>query len=144
MNEQFVSFDLTRFVEAQASIYNQVIAELRDGQKRSHWMWYIFPQLTGLGASSMSQRFAIRSRAEAIAYLEHPLLGWRLGECTAVMLGHEGRSVGDILGATDELKFRSSMTLFHLVSEKGSPYERALHVFYEGEHDGRTAELLKF
>lgn len=143
MNELSDAFDLTRFVEAQAEIYNQVIAELRDGEKRSHWMWYIFPQLTGLGASSMSQRFAIQSRAEAVAYLEHPLLGWRLGECTAAMLSHEGRTAGEILGSTDDLKFRSSMTLFHLVSEKGSSFERALHVFYRGEHDEQTATLLK-
>lgn len=143
MNERSEIFDLTRFVEAQAEIYNQAIAELRDGEKRSHWMWYIFPQLTGLGASPMSQRFAIGSRAEAVAYLEHPLLGWRLGECTTAMLAHQGRPAGDILGSVDDLKFRSSMTLFHLVSEKGSPFERALHVFYSGEHDGRTAELLQ-
>ena len=137
-----MTFDLTRFVDAQAPIYNQVIAELRDGQKRSHWMWYIFPQLDGLGSSAMSKRFAIRSPAEAAAYLEHPLLGWRLGECTDAMLAHEGRSANDILGSPDDLKFRSSMTLFHLVSEKGSPFERALHMFYEGQHDSRTAALL--
>jgi uncharacterized protein (DUF1810 family) len=91
----------------------------------------------------MSQRFAINSRAEAVAYLEHPLLGWRLGECTAAMLAHEGRSAGEILGSPDDMKFRSSMTLFHLVSEKGSPFEQALHRFYQGEHDGQTVALLK-
>ncbi|AYD02052.1 DUF1810 domain-containing protein [Neorhizobium sp. NCHU2750] len=143
MNERSEVFDLTRFVEAQAEIYNQVIAELRDGEKRSHWMWYIFPQFTGLGASAMSQRFAINSRAEAVAYLEHPLLGWRLGECTAAMLSHEGRKPGEILGSPDDMKFKSSMTLFHMVSEKGSPFERALHVFYKGEHDERTVALLR-
>jgi uncharacterized protein (DUF1810 family) len=144
MNEHAVTVDLTRFVDAQASIYNQVIAELRDGQKRSHWIWYIFPQLDGLGKSDMSQRFAIRSRDEAIAYLAHPLLGWRLAECTTTMLSHEGRGADEILGSVDDLKFRSSMTLFHLVSEKGSPFERALEVFYRGEHDDVTAGLLKF
>lgn len=143
MSEQAVTVDLTRFVDAQASIYNQVIAELRDGQKRSHWIWYIFPQLHGLGTSDMSQRFAIRSRAEALAYLEHPLLAYRLAECTSAMLVHEGRNATDILGSPDDLKFRSSMTLFHLVSEKGSSFERALHVFYRGEHDDRTAVLLR-
>jgi uncharacterized protein (DUF1810 family) len=143
MSDRSATFDLTRFVDAQAPIYNQVIAELRDGQKRSHWIWYIFPQLDGLGASAMSQRFAIRSRGEAIAYLEHPLLGWRLSECTAAMLSHEGRGAEEILGTPDDLKFRSSMTLFHLVSEKGSPFERALEVFYRGEHDDKTVALLK-
>jgi uncharacterized protein (DUF1810 family) len=142
MSERAVNVDLTRFVDAQASIYNQVIAELRDGQKRSHWMWYIFPQFDGLGTSEMSQRFAIRSRAEATAYLEHPLLAYRLGECTTAMLAHDGRSALDILGSPDDRKFRSSMTLFHLVSEKGSPFEQALHMFYSGERDDKTAALL--
>jgi uncharacterized protein (DUF1810 family) len=142
MSEIDVSVDLTRFVDAQASIYDQAIAELRDGRKQSHWIWYIFPQIDGLGRSDMSQRFAIRSRDEAAAYLAHPLLGWRLGECTDAMLSHTGRTAGDILGSPDDLKFRSSMTLFHLVSEKGSPFERALQMFYQGEHDGKTVELL--
>lgn len=143
MSERSVTVDLTRFVDAQAPIYNQAIAELRDGQKRSHWIWYIFPQFDGLGASAMSQRFAIRSRVEAMAYLEHPLLAYRLTECTEAMLAHEGRAALDILGSPDDLKFRSSMTLFHLVSEKGSPFERALEIFYHGEHDDKTVALLK-
>ncbi len=143
MSERSVTVDLTRFVDAQAPIYNQAIAELRDGQKRSHWIWYIFPQFDGLGASAMSQRFAIRSRVEAMAYLEHPLLAYRLTECTEAMLTHEGRAALDILGSPDDLKFRSSMTLFHLVSEKGSPFERALEIFYHGEHDDKTVALLK-
>ena len=135
-------FDLMRFVDAQAPVYDRVIAELRDGRKRSHWMWYIFPQAAGLGFSIMSQRFAIGSRAEAAAYLAHPLLGGRLVECTEAMLSHKNLSAHAILGSPDDMKFKSSMTLFEMISEKGSPFERALEQFYHGERDGKTVALL--
>jgi len=135
-------FDLDRFVNAQAPVYADALRELEAGRKRSHWMWYIFPQIAGLGFSSTSQHFAIRSRAEAEAYLAHPVLRPRLLECTQAMLSHQGMSAHAILGSPDDLKFRSSMTLFEAVSEKGSPFERALQQFYNGEHDERTLALL--
>lgn len=138
-----MQFDLMRFVDAQAPVYARVIGELRDGKKRSHWMWYVFPQVAGLGFSIMSQRFAIGSRAEATAYLEHPLLGPRLIECTDAMLSHPGLSAHAILGSPDDMKFKSSMTLFEAVSEKGSPFERALEQFFDGERDEKTVALLR-
>jgi uncharacterized protein (DUF1810 family) len=134
--------DLERFVSAQASVYDRVVAELRAGKKRSHWMWFIFPQIEGLGSSPMAQRYAIRSRREAEAYLAHPLLGHRLIECTELMLGHSDKSAHDILHSPDDLKFRSCMTLFASVSEKGSPFERALQVFHAGERDPKTIARL--
>lgn len=140
--ENAMEFDLMRFVDAQAPVYDRVIAELRDGRKRSHWMWYIFPQVAGLGFSIMSQRFAIGSRAEATAYLDHPLLGRRLVECTEAMLSHKDLSAHAILGSPDDMKFKSSMTLFEMVSKKGSPFERALEQFYHGERDEKTIALL--
>lgn len=131
-------FDLQRFVNAQNAVYGTVIQELEEGRKRSHWMWFIFPQVEGLGSSPMAQRYAIGSRQEAEAYLQHPVLGERLTECTLLMLRHEGRSAHAILGSPDDLKFQSSMTLFADVSEKGSPFERALDVFYGGKRDRKT------
>ncbi len=137
-----MQFDLMRFVDAQAPVYARVIGELRDGKKLSHWMWYIFPQVAGLGFSIMSQRFAIGSRAEATAYLEHPLLGLRLIECTEAMLSHTDRSAHAILGSPDDMKFKSSMTLFEAVSKKGSPFSRALSQFFDDERDEKTIALL--
>ena len=131
-------FDLQRFVDAQNAVYGTVVRELEEGRKRSHWMWFIFPQVEGLGSSPMAQRYAIGSRQEAEAYLQHPVLGERLTECTLLMLRHEGRSAHAILGSPDDLKFQSSMTLFADVSEKGSPFERALDVFYGGKRDRQT------
>ncbi|MFB6141219.1 MAG: DUF1810 domain-containing protein [Halosimplex sp.] len=104
--------DLQRFVEAQDTVIDDVKQELRSGRKRSHWMWFVFPQMEGLGSSRMSQRYAISSRAEAEAYLDHPILGSRLRECTEIVNGLEGRSANDVFGSPDDLKFRSSMTLF--------------------------------
>lgn len=105
-------YDLARFVEAQAGVYEQACAELCAGRKRSHWMWFIFPQIEGLGSSAMAVRFAISSLEEARAYLEHPVLGRRLRECAKIVLGLSGRTVGEIFGYPDDLKFHSSMTLF--------------------------------
>lgn len=136
-------FYLGRFLAAQQAVYPSVLEELRDGFKQSHWMWFIFPQASGLGKSPMAQRYAIASRAEAQAYLADPILGPRLEECTQAMLSHPGRSAHDILGSPDDMKFCSSMTLFAEVAKKGSPFERALEIFYRGEHDDVTVGLLK-
>ncbi|MFB9952856.1 DUF1810 domain-containing protein [Rhizobium puerariae] len=137
-----MAFDLMRFVDAQAPVYQRVIDELRDGRKRTHWIWYIFPQVAGLGFSIMSQRFAISSKAEAEAYLHHPLLAGRLMDCTEAVLSHKNLSAHDILGSPDDMKFRSSMTMFEAASKKGSPFERALEQFYHGERDDKTLALL--
>jgi uncharacterized protein (DUF1810 family) len=138
-----MEFDLMRFVDAQAPLYAQVISELKSGKKRSHWMWYIFPQIAGLGFSIMSQRFAIGSKEEAKAYRDHPLLGPRLVECTEAMMAHRELSAHAILGSPDDMKFKSSMTLFEAVSEKGSPFGRALDQFYNGQRDEKTLSLLR-
>jgi uncharacterized protein (DUF1810 family) len=134
-------FDLKRFVDAQAPVYQRVAAELRQGRKQSHWMWFIFPQLAGLGHSPMAQRFAIASREEAIAYLEHGILGPRLRECTVLVNAVEGKTIREILGSPDDLKFRSSMTLFGAVSSDPQ-FSAALDKYYVGEADRRTLELL--
>jgi uncharacterized protein (DUF1810 family) len=109
-------YNLQRFVAAQASVYDRVIGELSEGRKRSHWMWYIFPQVCGLGFSSISEQFAIESRAEAAAYLAHEILGPRLIECTRLVLAVKGSTINDIMGSPDDIKFRSSMTLFDATS----------------------------
>ena len=136
-----IHFDLKRFVEAQAPVYASVVAELRRGRKQSHWMWFIFPQLAGLGLSEMAQRYAIGSRDEARAYLGHAVLGPRLCECTALVNAVEGRTIRDILGSPDDLKFRSSMTLFAAVSSDPA-FTAAIAKFYGGAPDRRTLELL--
>lgn len=133
-------FDLARFVTAQDGIHRQALAELRAGRKTGHWMWFVFPQLAGLGLSPTSIFYAIRSAGEARAYLAHQLLGPRLEECTAAMLAHRGRRADEILGAVDALKFRSSMTLFDAVAP-GGPFGEALDAFYGGARDPRTLEL---
>jgi uncharacterized protein (DUF1810 family) len=134
-------FDLQRFVDAQAPVYPRVLAELRRGQKQSHWMWFIFPQLAGLGHSPMAQRFAIASRDEAVAYLDHGVLGPRLRECTALVNAVEGRTIREILGSPDDLKFCSSMTLFGAVSSDPE-FAGAVEKFYGGMPDRKTLDLL--
>ena len=134
-------FDHDRFVVAQAPVYATVLAELRQGRKQSHWMWFIFPQFAGLGLSAMAQRFAIRSREEAVAYLGHGVLGPRLRECTALVNAVEGRTIHDILGSPDDLKFQSSMTLFAAVSSDPE-FAAAIAKYYGGTPDRRTLELL--
>lgn len=134
--------DIERFVAAQAPLYARALVELRTGRKRSHWMWFIFPQLAGLGRSPTAVRFAVRNREEAEDYLEHPLLGARLRECTEAMLGLESRSLTEILGFPDDLKFRSCMTLFASLSPPDSLFHRALDRFCDGLPDPRTLELL--
>ena len=122
-------FDLERFVQAQEPVYATVLAELRAGHKRSHWMWFIFPQLRGLGYSAMAYEYGIASRAEAVAYLEHPVLGARLWECTRSVNAVEGRSAHDIFGSPDDLKFCSSMTLFAGVTTDNAEFLEALARF---------------
>ena len=135
-------FDLERFVDAQSAVYTRVLAELRRGRKQSHWMWFIFPQLAGLGHSAMAQRFAIASTQEAAAYLAHGILGPRLLECTAVVNAVEGRTITEILGSPDDLKFCSSMTLFAAVSDE-TEFARAIAKYYGGTRDRRTLDLLQ-
>lgn len=135
------AFDLKRFVDAQAPVYPYVLSELRQGKKQSHWMWFIFPQLAGLGHSAMAQRYALRSRDEALAYLGHAILGPRLRECTALVNAAEGRTIREILGSPDDLKFRSSMTLFAAVSSEPE-FAAAIEKFYGGTPDPKTVELL--
>ncbi|MBR0927402.1 DUF1810 domain-containing protein [Bradyrhizobium diazoefficiens] len=134
-------FDLERFVRAQDPVFRAVEGELARGRKQTHWMWFIFPQIAGLGVSAMSQRYAIGSRAEAEAYLAHPVLGARLVECTGLILGVEGRSINAILGAPDDAKFRSSMTLFGAVSDQPI-FGDALARYFAGERDSATLEIL--
>lgn len=136
------NFDLHRFVDAQEDVYPQAFAELRAGRKRSHWMWFVFPQVAGLGTSSMAQKYAIGSRAEAEAYLNHPLLGPRLHECAEALLAVEGRTAHEILGSPDDVKLRSSLTLFAAVAGEGSVFEAVLRKYFGGERDERTREFL--
>ncbi|MGY4505531.1 uncharacterized protein (DUF1810 family) [Bradyrhizobium sp. GM24.11] len=134
-------FDLNRFVQAQNPVFGAVQAELARGRKQTHWMWFVFPQVAGLGFSAMSQRYAIGSRAEAEAYLAHPVLGPRLIECTRLVLAVDGRTINAILGAPDDSKFRSSMTLFGTVSNE-PVFDVALAKYFAGERDGATLEIL--
>jgi len=135
-------YNLHRFVDAQNPVYERVCAELRQGRKESHWMWFIFPQIAGLGSSPMAVKFAISARAEAEAYLEHPVLGPRLRECTQLVTNVPGRSIEEILGYPDDLKFHSSMTLFANVAAKPEAFTHALAKFYGGEFDAATLERL--
>ncbi|WP_316184913.1 MULTISPECIES: DUF1810 domain-containing protein [unclassified Bradyrhizobium] len=134
--------DLGRFADAQDSIYSRVTAELAAGAKQSHWMWFIFPQVEGLGSSAMAQRYAIRSRAEAEAYLAHPLLGPRLVECTRLVLAVQGKSLRDVLGVPDDAKFRSCMTLFDSISPNGI-FAQALDRYCDGARDPATLAFLQ-
>jgi uncharacterized protein (DUF1810 family) len=135
-------FDLRRFVDAQNPVFERVRAELRDGRKSGHWMWFIFPQLRGLGSSAMASAFGISSRQEAEAYLGHPILGPRLTECTRLVNLIESQSITQIFGYPDDLKFRSSMTLFASVTADNQVFKDALQKFFAGELDSRTLELL--
>ena len=136
-------YNLQRFVDAQDPVIEDVTEELRSGRKRTHWMWYVFPQLEGLGRSQMARRYAISSREEAEAYLAHSILGPRLRECTELVNAMEGRSANDVFGSPDDLKFRSSMTLFETVADDPTPFRTALERYYDGEPDPKTLELLR-
>jgi uncharacterized protein (DUF1810 family) len=135
-------YDLTRFTTAQEDIYNSALAELMRGQKRTHWMWFIFPQIYGLGYSATSKHYAIKSIEEARQYLNHPVLGTRLLECTEAVLAVEGRSASEIFGYPDDLKLKSSMTLFASVAGPSSVFVRVLEKYYDGEQDAKTLQLL--
>lgn len=135
--------DLQRFVSAQETVWQQVIAELRSGHKRTHWMWFVFPQLQGLGHSAMARRYAISGLDEATAYLEHELLGSRLKTCCEIVNSLEGASVAQVFGHPDDLKFHSSMTLFAYVAGEQSPYRAALIKYFNGQEDAQTLRLLK-
>lgn len=134
--------DLDRFVRAQQGVHDSALAELRAGRKRSHWMWFIFPQIAGLGFSDMARRYAIASLAEAKAYLAHPVLGPRLTACAEAMLSHEGLSPTAILGSVDAVKLRSSLTLFSRAAEDPALFDRCLQAFFEGDPDSATLERL--
>ena len=135
------SFNLSRFVSAQEKIYDRVLAELSNGRKQSHWMWYIFPQLDGLAQSATSKYYAIKSREEAIAYLNHPVLGRRLRECANTVLAIEGKTVLEIFGYPDDLKLKSSMTLFSAMT-KNSVFINVLDKYFQSKRDNLTLQLL--
>tara|TARA_B100001057_G_scaffold485551_1_gene565405 strand:- start:9 stop:446 length:438 start_codon:yes stop_codon:yes gene_type:complete len=140
---QTENHNLDRFVRAQAGIYRTALAELQAGEKRTHWMWFIFPQMQGLGKSANARTYAIHSREEARAYLDHELLGPRLLECTQAMLAHAGtRKPVEILGPIDTMKFRSSMTLFEAVADDPKPFTQALNQMCNGDRDKATLELI--
>ena len=134
--------DLSRFVEAQEDDYARALAEIHSGRKQSHWMWYVFPQFDGLGSSPMSQRYAIKSIAEAEAYLRHPILGPRLVECAEASAALQGTSAAQVFGYPDDLKLRSCATLFARVSPAGSVFERLLEKYFQGEPDEKTLRLM--
>jgi len=134
-------YNLSRFRNAQRADYERALSEVRRGRKRSHWMWYIFPQFAGLGFSSVSQRYAIKSLEEAAAYLNHPVLGARLRTCVEALLSLEGRTASEIFGYPDDMKLRSCATLFALVSPAGSLFHRLLDKYFDGQLDEKTLQL---
>lgn len=135
-------FDLARFLQAQDGPYAQALAELEAGRKRSHWIWYVLPQLRSLGRSTMAREYGIQGLDEAVAYLAHPVLGPRLLACVQAMLTHRDRSATDILGEIDAMKFRSCLTLFHAAAPEVSCFADALRAFYQGMPDVQTLRLL--
>lgn len=137
-------FDLSRFLTAQEAVYKRALAELHDGRKRSHWMWFIFPQIAGLGFSATSKQYAVKSRKEAEAYLGHPVLGGRLRECAGAVLAVENRSVAEIFGSPDNIKLKSSLTLFDAVSDFDGLFDSLLAKYFGGQRDTRTLALLDF
>ena len=136
-------FCLSRFINAQDEVYDRVLTELKSGAKRTHWMWFIFPQLEGLGHSSTAAYYAIKSIDEAREYLNHPILGTRLRECAKAVLAVEGRSASEIFGYPDDLKFKSSMTLFSCVADPDSLFVRALNKYFQGERDVQSLRVLE-
>lgn len=137
-------YNLERFVKAQTGIYETVVSELKDGYKRTHWMWYIFPQFKGLGLSPVSIKYSISSVQEAVEYLNHPILGNRIRECTEIVLNLDGYSAKQIFGSIDQLKFRSSMTLFNAIQQSENIFELALRKYFKGLTDDRTLDLLNY
>lgn len=139
MNDQY---HLQRFVDAQQPVFERVCAELRAGDKRTHWMWFIFPQIKGLGHSELARRYAISSVAEASAYLEHPILGARLRECSRLVAAVDGRTIDEIFGYPDDMKFRSSMTLFAQTASDNQVFSDCLQKYFNGEPDPLTLSQL--
>ena len=137
-----MAYHLDRFIEAQQTVYDRALAEIRSGRKQSHWMWFVFPQFDGLGFSETSRRYAVKSLDEATAYLAHPVLGPRLLECAEAVLGLEGRSAADIFGSPDDMKLRSSATLFAHLSPDGSVFHRLLDKYFESLPDEATISLI--
>lgn len=142
MSGRSESYDLDRFLDAQRGAYDTALAEIRAGRKQTHWMWFVFPQIEGLGSSSTSRFYAIKSAAEARAFLAHPVLGPRLRECADVVLHLRARSATEVFGSPDDLKLRSSATLFAAVAEPNSVFEHLLAQYFRGEPDKKTLELL--
>ena len=136
------AYNLQRFLDAQEGVYDTVLAELRAGRKSSHWIWFIFPQIAGLGHSAMAQQFAITSLDEAKAYLQHSVLGQRLRECTQLVLNVEGRSIDEIFGYPDNLKFRSCMTLFMASTTDNTLFKNALHKYFDSQPEQMTLDIL--
>ena len=136
-------YDLNRFLSAQEGVYERALAELKDGQKRTHWMWYIFPQIDGLGYSPTAKRYSIKSIEEAQQYLDHPVLGKRLLECTEAVIALKGGSASEIFGYPDDMKFKSSMTLFEKIAGPGSVFSLALDRYCHRERDAATLRLLE-
>jgi uncharacterized protein (DUF1810 family) len=136
-------FELCRFVQAQENVYDRVLLELQSGRKRSHWMWFVFPQIDGLGLSSTTKYYSIKSAGEARGYLDHPLLGMRLRECAETILALEGVSASTVFGYPDDLKLKSSMTLFAEAAGPQSVFSRVLEKFFQGARDERTIQLLR-
>ena len=136
------SYNLNRFLEAQAPVYALVLRELRSGRKQSHWMWFVFPQIEGLGSSGMGRRYAIASLDEARAYAKHPVLGARLRECAALVNAIDGREIEEIFDIPDDLKFRSSMTLFARATPEEGVFREALRKYFGGEEDRLTVDRL--
>ncbi|UAX00023.1 DUF1810 domain-containing protein [Halopseudomonas nanhaiensis] len=141
MTEAAAGYDLERFVEAQNGIYERALAELQSGHKQSHWMWFIFPQIAGLGQSDMARRYAIATLDEAKAYLDHPVLGERLERCAAALLPWGNRSARQIMGSPDDMKLRSSMTLFALASPQRDVFQQVLDQFFGGDYDPMTLSI---
>jgi uncharacterized protein (DUF1810 family) len=137
------NYDLNRFTSAQHEVYSRVLEELKSGMKRTHWMWFIFPQIHGLGQSTTAVYYAIKSMEEAREYLRHPLLGSRLLECAEAVLAIEGRSASQIFGYPDDLKLKSSMTLFASVADSSPLFVRVLDKYFQGERDARTLQILE-
>lgn len=136
-------YDLERFLDAQARDYTRALSEIRNGRKQSHWMWYIFPQISGLGLSDMAQFYSIKNRNEASDYLKHPVLGNRLIEISSALLRIDGKTANQILGSPDDLKLKSSMTLFSLLADTDPVFQQVLDKFFGGQPDQRTITLLK-
>ncbi|MGO8088280.1 DUF1810 domain-containing protein [Rhizobium leguminosarum] len=137
-----IDYKLHRFIDAQNGIYERALSELKAGRKTSHWMWFIFPQIAGLGTSAMAEKYAIRSAEEAAAYLAYPILSSKLLRCVEAILSVNGRSAHEILGSPDDFKLCSSMTLFAAISDHGSPFHQVIEHFYQGKFDERTMEIL--